>query len=89
MLVDRLFITGPVDRIRHLATKATVILVPTHFSNLDSIMIGYGMDMIGLPAFQYGAGLNLFNNRFLAFLMGNLGAYRLDRRKKTRYIWRR
>lgn len=83
MLVDRLFITGPVDRIRHLATKATVILVPTHFSNLDSIMIGYGMDMIGLPAFQYGAGLNLFNNRFLAFLMGNLGAYRLDRRKKN------
>jgi glycerol-3-phosphate O-acyltransferase len=83
MLQDRLFITGPVEKIRRLATKATLILVPTHFSNLDSIMVGYGMDMIGLPAFQYGAGLNLFNNRFLAFLMGNLGAYRLDRRKKN------
>jgi len=83
MLQDRLFITGPVDKIRKLATKGTLILVPTHFSNLDSIMIGYGMDMIGLPAFQYGAGLNLFNNRLLALLMGNLGAYRLDRRKKN------
>lgn len=83
LLKDKLFITGPVEKIRQLSTKGTIILVPTHFSNLDSVMIGYGMDMIGLPAFQYGAGLNLFNNRALAFFMGNLGAYKLDRRKKN------
>jgi len=83
LLKDRLFITGPVEKIRHLATKGTIILVPTHFSNLDSIMIGYGMDMIGLPAFQYGAGLNLFNSRIFGYFMGNLGAYKLDRRKKN------
>ena len=82
-LTDKLFITGPIDKIRKLSTKGTVILVPTHFSNLDSILIGYGMDMIGLPAFQYGAGLNLFNSRIFGFFMGNLGAYRVDRRKKN------
>lgn len=82
-LTDKIFITGPVEKIRQLSTKGTVILVPTHFSNLDSIMIGYGMDMIGLPAFQYGAGLNLFNSRIFGYFMGNLGAYKLDRRKKN------
>ncbi|MCO5232740.1 MAG: 1-acyl-sn-glycerol-3-phosphate acyltransferase [Chitinophagales bacterium] len=82
-LKDRLFITGPIEKIRQLSTKGTVILVPTHFSNLDSIIIGYGMTTIGLPAFQYGAGLNLFNSRILGYFMGNLGAYKLDRRKKN------
>jgi glycerol-3-phosphate O-acyltransferase len=83
LLKDKMFITGPVEKIRNLATKGTIILVPTHFSNLDSIMIGYAMNMIGLPAFQYGAGLNLFNSRLFGYFMGNLGAYKLDRRKKN------
>ncbi|MBK7506162.1 MAG: 1-acyl-sn-glycerol-3-phosphate acyltransferase, partial [Bacteroidetes bacterium] len=61
----------------------TLILVPTHFSNLDSIMVGYGMDMVGLGAFQYGAGLNLFNSKLFSFFMSNLGPYKLDRRKKN------
>lgn len=82
-IADKLFVTGSIDKVRRLASKGTVILVPTHFSNLDSMIIGYGMDMIGLPAFQYGAGLNLFNNRIFGYFMGNLGAYRLDRRKKN------
>lgn len=82
-LENRLFITGPIEKIRTLALKGTVILVPTHFSNLDSVIIGFGMNMIGLPAFQYGAGLNLFNSKFFSFFMGNLGAYKLDRRKKN------
>jgi glycerol-3-phosphate O-acyltransferase len=38
---------------------------------------------MGLPPFTYGAGLNLFHNRFLSFFMHNLGAYRVDRRKKA------
>lgn len=83
MLQDKLFITGPIEKIRKLSQTGTLILLPTHFSNLDSIMVGFGMDLIGLPAFQYGAGLNLFNSRLLGFFMGNLGAYKLDRRKKN------
>lgn len=83
LLDDKLFVTGPVEKIRQLSQTGTLILLPTHFSNLDSIMVGFGMDMIGLPAFQYGAGLNLFNSKTLGFFMGNLGAYKLDRRKKN------
>lgn len=82
-LKDKLIVSGAVDKVRSLATKGTIVLVPTHFSNLDSAMIGFAMDYIGMPAFQYGAGLNLFNSKFFALLMGNLGAYKLDRRKKN------
>lgn len=82
-LKDKLIVAGPVEKIRNLITKGTVILVPTHFSNLDSVIIGFGMDYIGLPAFQYGAGLNLFNSKMFNLLMSNLGPYKLDRRKKN------
>lgn len=80
---DKLHITGEIDSIRALAQKGTVILVPTHSSNLDSILIGWAIDHIGLPPFIYGAGLNLFNNRIVGFFMNRLGAYKVDRRKKN------
>jgi glycerol-3-phosphate O-acyltransferase len=83
VLKDKLIVSGSVETIRRLATKGTVVLVPTHFSNLDPTMIGYAMDYIGMPAFQYGAGLNLFNSKIFSLIMGNLGAYKLDRRKKS------
>ena len=82
-LKDKLVVAGPVTQLRDLVTKGTVILVPTHFSNLDSAIIGFGMDYIGMPAFQYGAGLNLFNSKIFSFFAGSLGAYKLDRRKKN------
>lgn len=66
-LKDKLIVAGPVEKLRNLSLKGTVILVPTHFSNLDSAIIGFGMDYIGMPAFQYGAGLNLFNSKFFSF----------------------
>ena len=59
-------------------------MAPTHFSNLDSILIGYIMDAIaGLPFFCFGAGLNLYNTGYTAYFMNRLGAYRIDRRKKN------
>lgn len=82
-LKDKLIVAGPVEKLRSLSLKGTVILVPTHFSNLDSAIIGFGMDYIGMPAFQYGAGLNLFNSKIFSFFAGSLGAYKLDRRKKN------
>ena len=66
-LKDKLIVAGPVEKLRNLSLKGTVILVPTHFSNLDSAIIGFGMDYIGMPAFQYGAGLNLFNSKIFSF----------------------
>lgn len=80
---DKLHITGQIEAIRTLAQKGTVILVPTHSSNLDSILIGWAIDHIGLPPFIYGAGLNLFNNRIVGAFMNRLGAYKVDRRKKN------
>jgi glycerol-3-phosphate O-acyltransferase len=37
-----------------------------------------------MPPLCYGAGLNLFNNPMMSFFMHNLGAYKVDRRKKAR-----
>ena len=81
---ERLNCQGAVEEVRELMKKGTVVAVPTHFSNLDSILIGYAMDaIVGLPAFSYGAGLNLYNAGYAAYFMNRLGPYRVDRRKKN------
>ena len=82
-LRDKIHIVGKVKHLRRLARRGTVIMVPTHFSNLDSILIGWVIHSLGLPAFIYGAGLNLFNIKIFAYFMNSLGAYKVDRRKKN------
>ena len=81
---ERLKIEGEVEKVRNLSKKGTVILVPTHFSNLDSFIVGYGMDQIaGIPFPSFAAGLNLYNTGYTAYYMNRLGCYRVDRRKKN------
>lgn len=80
---EKIPITGDIEKIRHLSSKGTVVVVPTHFSNMDSIMVGWILNEMGLPAFTYGAGLNLFSIGLLSYFMGRLGAYKVDRRKKN------
>lgn len=75
---------GETEHIRTLTTKGTVLLVPTHFSNLDSVVIGWAVETLGLPALTYGAGINLFGHPVLSYFMSRLGAFRVDRRKKNR-----
>lgn len=83
-LYERLNMVGDIETVRELFNKGTVVVVPTHSSNLDSILVGYAMDQImGLPSFSYGAGLNLYNFGPAAYFMNRLGAYRVDRRKKN------
>jgi glycerol-3-phosphate O-acyltransferase len=83
-LQDRLVVTGYTETVRGLFKKGIVVVTPTHFSNLDSILIGFAMDAFaGLPSFSYGAGLNLYNTGYTAYFMNRLGAYRVDRRKKN------
>ena len=79
---SRLVVEGPIARIRELARNHTLILAPTHLSNLDSPLLGFGIYQAGLPPFIYGAGLNLFTNPAMSFFMSRLGAYTVDRRKK-------
>lgn len=81
---SRVHVEGPIDVLRDLAREATIVLVPTHVSNLDSPLIGMSLILAGLPPFQYGAGLNLFSNPVMAWWMRRLGAYTVDRTKHSR-----
>lgn len=82
-LLDKIQITGELELIRSLASKGTIVMVPTHFSNLDSVLIAWVIYELGLPPFIYGAGLNLFNIGIFAYFMNSVGAYKVDRRKKN------
>lgn len=82
-LLKRINLVGETEQVRELAKQGTVIMVPTHVSNIDSITIGWAISATGLPPFLYGAGLNLFSVKLLAFFMNRLGAYKVDRRKKN------
>ncbi|MCU0317871.1 MAG: 1-acyl-sn-glycerol-3-phosphate acyltransferase [Amoebophilaceae bacterium] len=82
-LQEKIHITGAVTQLRALAQLGTVIMVPTHASHLDSLLMAWVIHVLGLPHFVYGAGLNLFNSRFFAYFLNNLGTYKVDRRKKN------
>lgn len=83
-LQKKIKLEGDVEKIRGLFEKGTVAVLPTHYSNLDSIMVGYAIDTnVGLPHFSFGAGLNLYNVEIIAYFMNRLGAFRVDRRKKN------
>jgi glycerol-3-phosphate O-acyltransferase len=81
-LSGRIVVEGEVDTLKRLVDLGTLIVVPTHSSNLDSIVVGYGLEASGLPPMTYGAGKNLFANPLLSYFMHNLGAYKVDRRIK-------
>ncbi len=79
-LSGKVLIDGPLEHIRACADRGTLVVLPTHSSNMDSVVIGWSLYRSGLPPCTYGAGKNLFTNPFLSFFMHNLGAYRVDRR---------
>jgi glycerol-3-phosphate O-acyltransferase len=76
-------IEGEVEHVKALLDRGTLLVTPTHSSNLDSPVLGYAVYLMGVPPLTYGAGLNLFSNPLLSFFMSNLGAYRVDRRKQA------
>ncbi len=79
-LDGRILVHGPREHIRKLGDIGTVVYVPTHLSNLDSVVFGFALERAGLSPATYGAGKNLFTNPVLSYFMSNLGAYRVDRR---------
>ncbi len=82
-LAQILHTAGPIEHLQRLAKTGTLVFVPTHSSNLDSVVLGYALQQTGLPPVVYGAGKNLFTNPIISFFMHNLGAYRVDRRIKA------
>jgi glycerol-3-phosphate O-acyltransferase len=79
----RIVVRGPLPFLHQLSREATLILAPTHVSNLDSPLVGLVLYLAGLPPFVYGAGLNLFSNPVVGWWMHRLGAYTVDRTKKA------
>jgi glycerol-3-phosphate O-acyltransferase len=79
-LERRVSIEGNLDQLRHLAAQGTLVVVPTHLSNLDSPLVGFALERAGLPPMSYGAGKNLFTSPLTSFFMARLGAYKVDRR---------
>jgi glycerol-3-phosphate O-acyltransferase len=73
-------VQGDLDHLRFLQNEGSLVFVPTHSSNLDSIVLSQALEISGLPPVVYGAGKNLFTNPIISFFMHNLGAYRVDRR---------
>ncbi len=73
---------GETEAVQRLNDRGTLLFVPTHVSNLDSVVLGFALQRLGLPPALYGAGINLFTNPLLGFFLRNLGAYRVDRLKK-------
>tara|TARA_B100001750_G_scaffold231410_1_gene229554 strand:- start:2152 stop:3471 length:1320 start_codon:yes stop_codon:yes gene_type:complete len=73
-------VEGHAEHLARLEKLGTVVYVPTHSSNLDSIVLGRALESVGLSPVVYGAGKNLFTNPIISFFMHNLGAYRVDRR---------
>lgn len=80
---ELLQVEGHIDTIRALEQKGSVVYVPTHSSNLDSIVLSQALLRAGLAPVVYGAGKNLFTNPIISFFMHNLGAYRVDRRVRA------
>jgi len=79
--LDRVLrVQGDLDHLRNLQNRGSLVFVPTHSSNLDSIVLSQALETSGLPPVIYGAGKNLFTNPIISFFMHNLGAYRVDRR---------
>jgi glycerol-3-phosphate O-acyltransferase len=79
-LERRVQLDGDLEQLRYLAERGTLVVVPTHLSNLDSPLVGFGLERAGLPPMTYGAGKNLFTSPLTSFFMARLGAYKVDRR---------
>ena len=73
-------VQGDIEHLQYLQSEGSLVFVPTHSSNLDSMVLAQALEVSGLPPVVYGAGKNLFTNPIISFFMHNLGAYRVDRR---------
>ena len=80
-LDQHLVIEGNSEVLAKLRERGTLVVTPTHSSNLDSLVLGFAIHALGLPPLTYGAGINLFRNPIVGRFMHNLGAYTVDRRK--------
>lgn len=79
-LQSRIIIRGDIALLKKLARRGALVITPTHASNLDSVVVGWALNEVGLPPVNYGAAKTLFSNPALSYFMNSLGAYKVDRR---------
>ncbi|MBN1114152.1 MAG: 1-acyl-sn-glycerol-3-phosphate acyltransferase [Oligoflexia bacterium] len=83
-LEKRIVVRGNIELIKRLEKFGALVIVPTHVSNFDSLVIGHLIHFAGLRPPLWGAGLNLYKGFTISYIMNNIGCYKVDRRKKNR-----
>jgi len=81
---NRVIAHGNVELVKRLEKFGALVIVPTHVSNFDSIVLAHMLYRAGLNPPLWGAGLNLFKGFTIRRIMNNIGCYKIDRRKKNR-----
>ncbi len=83
-LKNKIMVRGNIELIKRLEKFGALVIVPTHVSNFDSIVLAHTLYTAGLNAPVWGAGLNLYKGFTISRIMNNVGCYKVDRRKKNR-----
>lgn len=83
-LKNRIIVRGNIELIKRIEKFGSLVIVPTHVSNFDSIVLAHMLHTAGLNAPIWGAGLNLFKGFTVSRIMNNVGCYKIDRRKKNK-----
>jgi glycerol-3-phosphate O-acyltransferase len=85
---ERIEVDGDLAGLRAIAERSTLILAPTHASNLDSLVLGTVTARAGLPPFAYASGKHIYRNRVFGQLIRRLGGYKLDPDRRDRLYLR-
>jgi len=80
---NKVIVRGNKNLIRSLDKKGALVFLPTHVSHIDSLIIAYALIKLKVKPPLWGAGLNLFTNFLISYLMNSVGCYKIDRRKKN------
>lgn len=83
-LRNKIIIRGNIGLVKKLQKFGSIVIVPTHISNFDSVVISHMIHSAGLNPPIWGAGLNLFKGFTVSYVMNNMGCYKVDRRKKNK-----
>lgn len=76
-------VDGAVETLRAARGEGPFILLPTHSSNLDALVVAHALHRAELPPVICGIGSNLFATP-AAPVLARLGGYRVDRRLRHR-----
>ena len=86
-IYSRLKVQGDLAKLRALSDIGSIVYAPTHTSNMDSMLIGHFFHLSRMPPAIFGAGLNVYNVKLIAYLLAGVGTYRIDRKRRANRIY--